>query len=91
MKLSREIINKILDGFDFDLVHEHMVKTDWQWQNKGVPTIQEIQQTAFDLLSEFEVGWNEISTGGFCVRTDFDGNAILSFEVSSSNQWWDAD
>lgn len=82
--MSQELIDNILDEFDFESVHKAMVALNWTWSSTdGVPTIGELRRQARELLKELIKSNNEIiGTGGFYVYRNW--TAIgLRFEVAS--------
>jgi hypothetical protein len=72
-----QIIDDIMDNFDFDKVQTAMEALDWQWAGKGVPSIKQLKETAVYLLKSaaelrledyLESHWEQgiiNSTGGF--------------------------
>jgi hypothetical protein len=65
--------SEIMESFDFESVHAHMVETNWKWYNRKeegmkVPDVEDIRSTARSLLTQ--AIWNEtpvsnVATGGF--------------------------
>jgi hypothetical protein len=45
-----QMIDDILDEFDFNKVHKAMEALDWRWVGTGVPTIDELRNGAHHLL-----------------------------------------
>lgn len=103
------ILDEIMNEFDFDQVKQTMDALDWKWVNLKrldpkddfkekigayVPTLDEIKQTAADLLWSLATDPDPENTvlagGGFRVERDFsdpyDPWMRLSFEVTD----WDA-
>lgn len=76
-KKFQELIDDVMDNFNFHKVHKVMKFLNWTWgfSANGVPEIYELKETArrllneclYDLIQHGEDTWN-ISTGGFCVR-----------------------
>jgi len=72
-----EMIDDIMDNFDFNRVQSAMEALDWQWAGEGVPSIDRLRETAVYLLkgaSRLRLGeyldsyWEEgiiNGTGGF--------------------------
>jgi hypothetical protein len=72
-----QMIDDIMDNFDFDKVQTAMEALDWQWASKGVPSIKQLKETAVYLLKSaaelrledyLESHWEQgiiNSTGGF--------------------------
>lgn len=85
----RDVIDNILDEFDFEQVHKVMVFLEWKWAGEGVPTISTLRKRAREMLNyaaDHAVGTS--GTGGFYVRKDMCGNETfltLHFVVAS----WD--
>jgi hypothetical protein len=54
MSRNQELIDNILDEFDFEKVHKAMVALDWVWvfAEDGVPTVGELRKAARLLLRE---------------------------------------
>lgn len=60
-----EIINDVLDEFDFESVHKAMTALDWQWFTvEGVPDIGELRRSARKRC-------NEAVDGGYCASGGF--------------------
>ena len=93
-----QVIEEILENFDFDKVHKVMEALDWKWvgggTQDGVPSVYRLIKKAEELLKDCV---NEIehrntntlvlSTGGFkatCVKYD-DGEIVLELEFVLSN------
>ena len=45
-----QMIDDIMDNFDFDRVQTAMEALDWQWAGKGIPSIEQLRETAVYLL-----------------------------------------
>ncbi len=57
---------QILKDFDFERVHEIMVKVNWGWVSIGIPSISELKQEAKRLLNDLKKEkLKYVSTGGF--------------------------
>ena len=41
-----DMINEVLAHFDFDKVNQTMKALNWTWWNEGVPTIQQLKESA---------------------------------------------
>jgi hypothetical protein len=82
--MSTEIIDEILDEFNFELVHRTMKALDWTWYGSdGVPTIGEIRRRARELLRELiKDNHRCIASGGLYAYKE-DGLVGLRFEVTS--------
>lgn len=72
-KINTSQIQYILEHFNFEKVHEHMVQTGWKWIGK-IPEFRELSQTAERLLYEAVADYEKtgrpygnIGTGGFMV------------------------
>ena len=82
---QQEAIDEIMDWFDFERVHDVMSYLNWEWRDNGVPSIQEMKQTARKLLKESLMEKTTVGTGGFYVEYGFDSegeNLKLSFVVT---------
>lgn len=85
-------VDKVIEKFNFDRVHQAMVALDWKWGNLPdnefrVPTIDEIRATAYRLLCEAMREYTCISTGGFSARYDSKTKKLtLQFIVS---EWYE--
>lgn len=65
-----QLLDYIMDGFDFERVHMVMVTLDWRWANLGsggleVPTLLQLRQKARQLLREAFKRKGTVGTGGF--------------------------
>lgn len=85
--MSQELIDNILDEFDFERVHKAMVALNWQWHNTdGVPTIGDLRRTARDLLrTVVQDNHVMVGSGGFYAHKENDVLG-LRFEVASYEQ-----
>jgi hypothetical protein len=65
----KDVINSIMNNFDFKKVHKTMICLNWRWAGVGgrTPNLDEIKQTAERLLDDVsnEVPGYSIGTGGF--------------------------
>lgn len=78
-------IETVMAAFNFEKVHKAMVALGWTWQDKDVPTISQLKETARKLLknsSENEFG--NIMTGGFKAEYHKDGEFTLEFILTYS-------
>ena len=82
--MNRDLIDNILDEFDFERVHKAMVALNWQWHNTdGVPTIGDLRRNARNLLIEVTHDNHVmVGSGGFYAYNE-DGTLGLRFEVAS--------
>jgi len=81
-----QMIDDIMDNFDFIKVQTVMEALNWQWAGKGVPSIKQLKETAVYLLkgaAELRLGdylesyWEQgiiNSTGGFQATAYCDEN-----------------
>ena len=88
---QQELIDEILDQFDFEKVKEVMDALDWKWAmgpEPHVPDIPELRKKARKLLWDL-VRSNSvmIKTGGFVVEKDYEGTLELRFEIAAWNTW----
>lgn len=95
----QEIINGIIEDFDFDSVHDVMEYMDWEWRGEGVPSIEKLKECAIELLERayngyFEQGNGEqhsIQTGGLEAYYMYDDNEDcfeLKFVLESVNNYY---
>lgn len=86
---DEEIIEDILDEFDFYKVQKAMKLLEWTWAGQGYPTIGEMRKTARGLLKDLiPLEEGGAGTGGFLARKrTFEGEPFyeLSFVLTS----WD--
>lgn len=83
--------NKIMDNFNFEKVHKHMVDTDWKWYMGGgaeprVPNIDDLRLQARILLTKAIYEPKEsanVGTGGFTAYKLYYG-LRLTFELTHS-------
>jgi hypothetical protein len=96
MKTTDEMIQEILDNFDFEQMHKVMTFLNWKWYYDAVPTIEELKEIAKNLLNQTVKGINNFkgfnnlfcSSGGFRAIGKKDGEVIyleLLFECTSWN------
>ena len=82
--MNTELINEILDEFDFEKVHRTMKALDWTWYGSdGVPSIGDLRRAARELLQEL-LKHNHycVGTGGLFAYRMAD-TVGLRFEVAS--------
>lgn len=83
-----EILDRIIENFNFERVRKTMLALDWKWFGfKQVPSIDEIKEFAANLMWECaNKDIDCVSTGGFRVEKDFndpnDPWMRLVFEVT---------
>ena len=66
---DEEIIEDILDEFDFYKVEKAMAALNWTWAGQGYPTIGEMRKTARGLMRDLiKMKDGAVSTGGFLAR-----------------------
>jgi hypothetical protein len=81
---------EIMQRFNFEEVHAHMVSTDWKWHQDGamkIPELDEIKQLARVLLTR--VIWEEthtasVGTGGF-MAYKMPWGLSLAFQLGSAS------
>lgn len=62
----RDMIDDIIDNFDFEKVHQTMVALNWKWAGyKEVPEIPDLRKFARARLKEAHARKTTISSGGF--------------------------
>ena len=71
---DQELIDEIMDWFDFEKVHKVMTTLDWKWgDDESVPTIPELRKQTRELMkmaliglsNNFEEKSYSAATGGF--------------------------
>lgn len=67
---------KAIDDFDWKDIKEYMDRVNWKWGYEGVPSIQDMKYTIYELVSNFN---GESSTGGFKVKIDEEYNVLITF------------
>ena len=78
-------IAKILNDFDFKRVHRCMTAMNWTWHEKSVPSIEQLQECARELLRDCKrKRGHALSTGGF--QASCDGSHLsLTFLIEEAN------
>lgn len=70
----KERIDEIMEYFDFEKVHSVMTMMNWEWRDSGVPSIDELKQTARHYLDTALDNCHRqtyfTGSGGFTVRYD---------------------
>ena len=93
---QQELIDEILDQFDFEKVKKAMDALNWTWgmgkwgtgTEALVPDIPELRKQAREMLWDLvRSKYRMIKTGGLVVEKDDDDTLELRFEVSSWNTW----
>jgi hypothetical protein len=84
----QEMLDEIMDNFDFYRVHKCMVALDWVWGKPGfIPDLSELKKKARTLLKDAIHRGNGSSTGGLKAIIDVpEGVLSLEFIVEQ----WDA-
>ena len=91
-ELIDKMVADVLDGFDFNKVHDVMVSLDWRWsignQESTVPSIYRLMKMAEDLLryaakSYGEKDYSDTSAGGFMAILA-DGTLTLQFVLEEN-------
>ena len=79
-----ELVNEILDEFEFEKVHRTMKALNWTWHDTdGVPTIGDLRRQARELLQELlrNDKYHITGTGGLYAYKE-DGLVGLRFVVT---------
>lgn len=88
---QQELIDEILDQFDFQKVKEVMDALNWTWAigtESHVPDIPELRKKAREMLwDSIRSKDRMIKTGGFVAEKEDDDTLELRFEVTSWNTW----
>lgn len=60
------VISNVIEYFNFKKVHRYMCDVQWEWRNKGVPSVATLKKEATRLLRDVAYGgYSQVSTGGF--------------------------
>jgi len=100
-----QMIDDIMDNFEFDKVQTAMEALDWQWAGKGIPSIDELKETAVYLLKSaaelrldayLNSHWEQgiiSSTGGFQATAYCDENKteIVRLDLRFILEEWDSE
>lgn len=55
-KKTKNLIDEILENFDFESCHKMMMLTNWTWHGAGVPNVERLKNSAVDrILSAINV------------------------------------
>lgn len=95
----QEIIDGIIEDFDFDRVHDVMEYMDWRWREKGVPSVEKLKKESLNLLQQAYIHYLEqnnnephsIQTGGLeAYYENIDGEDCfeLKFVLESVNNYY---
>lgn len=86
---QQELIDDIMDNFNFEKVHKVMKFLNWTWWDNKLekyinPTIQELRSNARKKLKRIlEENHASIGSGGFVARKYDDGTISLEFKIES--------
>lgn len=86
---KQEIIDEIMDFFDFERVHKVMEALNWTWTatNGNVPEVCQLRRQVRSMLNLLiDKNLESLETGGFSVTKDSNGYIKCSFIVDS----WEA-
>ena len=84
---QQELIDDIMDNFDFEKVHKVMTFLNWKWamlDGYAIPSISDIRSRARDRLKTVlleKYGYCE--SGGLVARKYDDGTISLEFKIES--------
>lgn len=84
---QQELIDDIMDNFNFEKVHKVMEFLNWTWWNNELkkdinPTIQDIRSDARKKLKRIlEENHSSIESGGLVARKYDDGTISLEFKI----------
>lgn len=80
-----DLVNEILDEFDFERVRDTMRALNWSWHTIGIPALGDLRRQARKLLTDLaDLPDGVIATGGF-EASRIDGYPKLQFIVAD----WD--
>lgn len=95
MKSKSELIDNIMDNFDFSRVARCMEVLEWEWCDvpEGVPEESDIRKLARKLLNNIKEAYTEdrytVSTGGFVIKAWYEGGKLDAIELSFCVAEWD--
>lgn len=87
---KNDIINHLIDKFDFEKVHKVMVVLDWKWVNcDAVPDIKKMKEHVRSLFNDLYIKKNlmYVQCGGFKLSKEKEDDIdifILEFIVTES-------
>ncbi len=90
---QQQLIDEILDQFDFEKVKEVMDALNWTWgtgTKAHVPDIPELRKQSRELLWDLVRSKDRtrmIQAGGLVVEKDDDDTLELRFEITAWNTW----
>lgn len=88
---KQDLIDDIMDNFDFEQVHKAMALLDWKWgmgKEERIPDVSELRKYARNRLKEAISNPNHYSSsGGFVAKQDKDGGLELLFMLTEWNTW----
>lgn len=88
---KQDLIDDIMDNFDFEQVHKAMALLDWKWgmgDKERIPDIAELRKFARQRLKEAINNPNRYSSsGGFVAKQDKDGGLYLGFVLHEWDTW----
>ena len=99
-KDAKELIKMILEDFDFQKVHDLLVREDWRWfdvETDGkVPSVKQLKKEAQDLLKSVcycsEDGGEPYrfnASGGLCAEKRGDSLELrFEYEVAVADKQW---
>ena len=104
-KLSqKEMIDNIMDNFDFERVHNTMDLLDWRWAGVGVPSEEKIKREAWKHLDSaieqalspnntesIDVGWISASGGLVARAWKTKKNNLSRLELDFVLTGWESD
>lgn len=91
-KSFKYLSKQVYENFDWNKVHKAMIAVEWYWDlgkdkygkpKKGIPSIETIQNAAYDLLKRAYEGECQVSSGGFTAVWE-NGELYLSFTLEYS-------
>ena len=93
----RDIIDEVMDGFDFEKVHQMMTAVNWRWHGEEfTPSVSELRAVARRQLRDAHTGCLKhcsgytVASGGFTAKVDYDDAddnfyVYLSWGIDNSN------
>jgi hypothetical protein len=96
---DQELIDEIMDWFDFEQVHKVMTALDWKWGDaESVPTMPELRKQARELMKTALIGLSNnfeeknysAATGGFEVTAFLEEDDVRILDLKFIVSEWTA-
>lgn len=95
MKSKQDMIDNIMDNFDFSRVAKCMEVLEWKWHDvEGIPTEPDIRKSARKLLNTIRETYTgdhySVTIGGFVIKAWYEDGKLDAMELSFVVAGWDA-